>query len=164
MMQNSVIKATTDVEDRVLEIVQKSTGSLKAEIGKLTSHLNELSLDYRPNPVDEISEVHQTELFQLSKQLAWIWEQQRASDGASKPLETSRNSMAAQLRVLQSLQFPQMQERKEEISRAYENTYEWLFQTDPNGQNDWHNFVSWAQSADSSRSIYWIHGKPGESL
>ncbi|KAG6355219.1 hypothetical protein INS49_004300 [Diaporthe citri] len=37
MMQNGIIKATTDVEDRILDIVKKNTGSLKAEIRKLTS-------------------------------------------------------------------------------------------------------------------------------
>lgn len=164
MMQNNVMKATTDVEVRILDVLTKNTGSLKAEIGKLTSCLNEMSFDHRPNPVNEISDVQQTELFQLSKQIAQIWEQQRASDKARKSLEMSKNSVAAQHRVLQSLQFPQMQERKEEISSAYENTYEWLFQTDPSGKSDWHSFVSWARSAHNPNSIYWIHGKPGESL
>lgn len=154
MMQNNVIKATTDVEDRILDVVKKNTGSLKAEIGRLTSCLNEMSFNHRPNPVDDISDVQKSQLVQLSKQLAQIWEHQRASDEASKPLEISRNSVAAQHRLLQSLQFPQMQERKEEISGAYENTYEWLFQTDPSGQSDWHSFVSWARSADSPHSIY----------
>lgn len=163
MVQNSVIKATTDVEDRILDIVKKNTGSLKAEIGKLTSSLNEMSFDNRLNPMYEVSDVQQNQLAQLSKQIAQIWEQQIASEEASKPLEMSRNSVAAQHRVLQSLQFPQMQERKEEISSAYENTYEWLFQADQRGQNDWHSFVSWARRADNPQSIYWIHGKPGES-
>lgn len=161
-MQNSVIKATTDVEDRVLDIVKKNTGSLKAEIGKLTSSLNEMSFDNRPNPMDEFTDVQHTQLIQLSKQISQIWEQQIASEEASKPLEMSRNSVTAQHRILQSLQFPQMQERKEEISSAYENTYEWLFQADRRGQGDWHSFVSWARRADNPQSIYWIHGKPGE--
>lgn len=161
-MQNSVIKATTDVEDRILDIVKKNTGSLKAEISKLTSSLNEVSFDNRPNPMDQFTDVQQIQLGQLSKQIAQIWEQQIASEEASKPPEVSRNNVAAQHRVLQSLQFPQMQERKEEISSAYENTYEWLFQADWRGQNDWHSFVPWARRADISQSIYWIHGKPGE--
>lgn len=163
-MHNSVMKATTDVEVRILDVVTKNTGSLKAEIGKLTSCLNEMSFDHRPNPMNQMSDVQQTELFQLSKQIARIWEQQRALDEARKPLEMSKINVEAQHRVLQSLQFPQMQERKEEISSAYENTYEWLFQTEPSGQSDWHSFVSWARSADNPNSIYWIHGKPGESL
>lgn len=162
-MQKSVIKATTDVEDRVLDIVKKNTGSLKAEIARLTSSLNEMSFDNRPNPMDEFTDVQHTQLIQLSKQIAQIWEQQIASEEASKPFDRSRNAIAAQHRVLQSLQFPQMQERKEEISSAYENTYEWLFQADRRGQNDWHSFISWARKADNPQSIYWIHGKPGES-
>lgn len=163
MMQSSVIKSNTDVEDRILDTVTKNTGSLRAEIRRLTSCLTEMSLDYR-NESSELSFEHQTQLMQLSKHLAQIWEQQRASIEASKSMEISRDSVAAQNRLLQSLQFPQMQERKEEISSAYENTYEWLFQADPRGKTDWHNFVSWARRADNPQTIYWIHGKPGKSL
>lgn len=162
-MQSSVIKSTTDVEDRILDTVTKNTSSLRAEIRRLASCLNEMSLDYR-NTSRELSFNHQTQLVQLSKQLAQAWEHQRASNEASKLLASSRISAAAQNRLLQSLQFPQMQERKEEISSAYENTYEWLFQADQRGRNDWHNFVSWTKRADNPQTIYWIHGKPGESL
>lgn len=162
-MQGSVIKSTTDVEDRILDTITKNTGSLRAEIRRLASCLNEMSLDHR-NTSRELSCNHQTQLVQLSKQLAQVWEHQRALNEASKSLEISRNSVAAQNRLLQSLQFPQMQERKEEISSAYTNTYEWLFRADQRGRNDWHNFVSWTKRADNPQTIYWIHGKPGESL
>lgn len=160
-MQSSVIKATTDVEARMLDTITKNTGSLRAEIRRLKSCLNERSLDHS-KPMAEFSFEHQTQLVQLSEQLSQIWEQQRASDEAKKSLEISKNSVAAQHRLLQSLQFPQMLERKEEISSAYENTYEWLFQTNTRGQVDWHRFVSWSRRADNCNSIYWIHGKPGE--
>jgi hypothetical protein len=122
-----------------------------------------MSFDYRGNGMGGLSLDHQTQPAQLSEQLTQIWEHQRASDEASKSSEALRNIETAQHRILQSLQFPQMQERKEEISVAYENTYEWLFQADPLGQKDWHNFVSWAGKAENPRSTYWIHGKPGES-
>lgn len=162
MVPSIVNRATTDVENRILDTLKKNTGSLHAEIGKLTSSLNEMSINCPENQMGELSLEHQIQLAHLSEQVTRIWEHQRASDEASKSLETLRNIETAQHRILQSLQFPQMQERKEEISVAYENTYEWLLEADPHGQKDWHNFVSWAR-VENPQTIYWIHGKPGES-
>lgn len=162
MMQNSVVTATADVEHRILEAVKGHAGSLEAEIGRLTSCLNELSFEDHKASVGHFSLAYQTQLVQLSEQLAKIWEHQRARDETSASLEASRNGASAQHRLLQSLRYPQMQERKEEISIAYRNTYEWLFQDDPREQNNWHNFVPWARRADNPHSIYWIHGKPGK--
>lgn len=157
-MESNVISATTAVERRILDTVKKNAGSLEAEISRLRSCLNEMSFEYQRVPASDLGFV------QLSDQLVQIWEQQRASDEARKSVEISRNSVAAQHRLIQSLQFPQMQERQEEISSAYKNTYEWLFQADSKGKNDWHSFVSWARRAGNTQSIYWIHGKPGEFL
>lgn len=163
MVHSIVNRATTDVENRILDTLKKNTGSLRAEIGKLTSGLTEMPMNCRENQMSELSLEHQMQLAHLSEQVTQTWEHQRASGEASKSLEALRNIETAQHRILQSLQFPQMQERKEEISVAYENTYEWLFEADPHGQKDWHNFVSWAR-AENPQTIYWIHGKPGECL
>lgn len=161
-MESSVISATADVERRILDTVKKNAGSMEAEIARLSSCLDEMSFDYQRAPASDVSLIDQPQLMQLSEQLVQIWEQQRASDEAHKSVEISRSSVAAQHRLLQNLQFPQMQERQEEISSAYENTYEWLFQPNPKGRSGWHNFVSWARRASNTQSIYWIHGKPGE--
>lgn len=161
-VHNIVNRATTEVENRILDTLKKNTGSLRAEIGKLTSSLNEMPINCRENQMGELSLEHQIQLAHLSEQVTQIWEYQRASDEASKSLEALRNIETAQHRILQSLQFPQMQERKEEISIAYENTYEWLFEADQHRQDGWHDFVAWAR-ADNPSTIYWIHGKPGES-
>lgn len=163
-MESNVISATTAVERSILDTVQKNAGSLEAEIARLRSCLNEMSFDYQRLPASDVSLIDQPQLAQLSEQLVQIWEQQRASDEARKSVEISKSNVVAQHRLLQNLQFPQMQERQEEISSAYENTYEWLFQPNPEGRSDWHNFVSWARRAGNTQSIYWIHGKPGESL
>lgn len=163
-MHSNAVHSTNDVEHRILDTLEKNAGSLEAEIRELTSSLKELSFDHRRDRIGEFTFVHQTQLVRLSEQLSQIWEYQRAADEARKTVETSKNSVAAQHRLLQSLQFPLMQERKEEISSAYKDTYEWLFQAAPREQEDWHSFVSWARRADSPQRIYWIHGKPGESL
>lgn len=162
MMHSSAIRATTDVESRIIDTVKLHTSSLAAEVGKLTSRLNDLSLDHNKSATSEFSLVHHAQLVHLSEQLIQNLKQHRASDEASKSLEVSRRSVVAQDRLLQSLQYPQMQEIKEEISSAYENTYEWLFHDGSNGQRDCQNFVSWTRGIDKGPRIYWIHGKPGE--
>lgn len=163
-MQSSLTRATSDAEYRILDTVKGSADSLEAEIGKLTSRLHKMSCDHGEDPFRDFSYVHQNQLVKLSEQLAQIWEHQRASDEGNRSLEVARNSTAAQNRILGSLQFPQMRERRDEICKAYENTYEWLLQDDTGRQNDWHNFVSWAGRVDNGRTIYWIYGKPGEFL
>ncbi|KAG8165529.1 hypothetical protein KVR01_004081 [Diaporthe batatas] len=160
-MHSHAIRTATDVEYRMLDILKKNTGSLEAGIIELTSRLKEMSFDQSKDRMGEFSSEHQIQLAQISEQLAQIWEHQRASDQASKSLEASKQGVAPQHRLLQSLQFPQMQDRREEISRAYENTYEWLFQDHPGEEEGWHSFVAWARRLGSPQRIYWIHGKPG---
>lgn len=162
-MHRSAVNSTTNVEDCILDTLKKNAGSLEAEIRELTTSLKEMSLEQHINRTNEFSSIHQTQLVQLSEQLAQIWQYQRAADEARKTAETSRSSVAAQHKLIQSLQFPQMNERKEEISSAYKDTYEWLFQAAPREHEDWHSFVSWARRADSPQRIYWIRGKPGGS-
>ncbi|KAG7055910.1 High-affinity nicotinic acid transporter, partial [Colletotrichum scovillei] len=57
------------------------------------------------------------------------------------------------LQILKSLRFAQIIERRTEIPKAHQNTFEWIFQESTNV-----NFSSWLQSPNG---IFWITGKPG---
>jgi hypothetical protein len=56
-----------------------------------------------------------------------------------------------------SLYFEQMEERELTIPKAYQKTYEWIF--NPSHNKDDCGFVNWLQSDD--QNLYWITGKPG---
>ncbi|OTA68003.1 hypothetical protein K449DRAFT_317405, partial [Hypoxylon sp. EC38] len=64
--------------------------------------------------------------------------------------------------LLQSLRFPAMNERKNNLSKSHERTFQWVFYTPEDDchakYTQWDNFSDWLKS-DSD--IYWISGKPG---
>jgi hypothetical protein len=67
----------------------------------------------------------------------------------------------AQQRILDSLRFPQIQERRHQIHEAYKETCQWILQPAPNQIQQWDSLVAWLSSSTESRRIYWIYGKPG---
>ena len=65
--------------------------------------------------------------------------------------------------VMESLKFPEIFSRQEQILDAYRTTYEWIFQSSedlsPQYPSKWANFMDWLTA--STGSTYWIHGKAG---
>lgn len=64
--------------------------------------------------------------------------------------------------IIESLKFQGVDSREAAISKAYEQTYEWVFeepQEAAHKQRRWSSFVSWLQG--TSANIYWITGKAG---
>ncbi|KAJ4293656.1 hypothetical protein N0V90_008940 [Kalmusia sp. IMI 367209] len=66
-----------------------------------------------------------------------------------------------QQRILNSLQFPQIQERRHQIHEAHEETYQWILRSVSDRSHQWDNLIAWLSSSTESRRIYWIYGKPG---
>jgi len=63
-----------------------------------------------------------------------------------------------QNRIAESLWYPSMQIRYEDVVEAYPNTFNWIF-TDPTvEQLPWSNFSSWLETG---KGIYWVNGKAG---
>ena len=66
----------------------------------------------------------------------------------------------------QSLFFPEITSRQEQIPDAYKHTYEWIFEdigwednVHSKTPHKWANFAHWLRSEGSG--MYWIHGKAG---
>jgi len=60
--------------------------------------------------------------------------------------------------LLQSLRFPTMTHRGEEIAEAHKRTFEWAFRAPENGYRPWSDFVEWLQTGGQ---LNWINGKDG---
>jgi hypothetical protein len=58
--------------------------------------------------------------------------------------------------VLQSLRFPTMMDRFEEVQTAHQKTYEWIFETPDPKYSRWSDFPRWLSRGTG---IYWINGK-----
>ncbi|KAI2784123.1 hypothetical protein F4815DRAFT_456926 [Daldinia loculata] len=63
-------------------------------------------------------------------------------------------------RFLNSLRYEGMNQRKNDITSSFEDTFQWIFESDYDETpiRSWDNFEDWLKS-DSN--IYWVSGKPG---
>ncbi|KAL8838532.1 MAG: hypothetical protein Q9170_002112 [Blastenia crenularia] len=60
-----------------------------------------------------------------------------------------------------SLFFPEIESRQEQVQEAFEGTCRWVFDSSASQQNNirpWSNFRSWLEIGEG---VYWISGKPG---
>ncbi|MCJ1332082.1 hypothetical protein MMC10_008774 [Thelotrema lepadinum] len=65
--------------------------------------------------------------------------------------------------IMDSLKFPEISSRQEQILDAYRTTYEWIFKSseemDTDVPSEWASFMDWLTA--STGTIYWVHGKAG---
>jgi hypothetical protein len=127
-------------------------GRTKA-LNRLQKEIEESSRDKPPItfPVSRIGTTESTEALKDYSTLfndpgAFVHEHQEAN---------------AQQRILDSLRFPQMQERRYQIHEAFNKTCRWILQSAPNRSQKWDSLTEWLSSSTESRRIYWIYGKPG---
>lgn len=78
-----------------------------------------------------------------------------------RALATEHQVADAEQRILESLRFPQVQERRHQIHEAHKETYQWILRSTSNQNQQWNSFIVWLSSSTESRRIYWIYGKPG---
>lgn len=70
--------------------------------------------------------------------------------------ETIRDTVCQQL--LESLSYPEMSTRYEEVVQAHSSTFDWIFCEPTSSQRAWHSFVQWLRGEGC---LYWIPGKAG---
>lgn len=58
--------------------------------------------------------------------------------------------------MLNSLRYPQMRDRYEEISEAHAQTFKWILEDSESQTRTWSNFSNWLQNGTG---IYWVNGK-----
>lgn len=128
------------------------------EIQNLTNKLDRLSIDSFHQTTTQFLTAHQAALSDLAVNLQSIMSKQYDLQSDS----TQRQSLVAQQKIIDSLQFPLMNDRKDHVHMAHNDTCQWIFakHSDDHPQT-WSDFPTWLSSDDESSSIYWIHGKPG---
>ena len=60
--------------------------------------------------------------------------------------------------ICQSLQYPAMTHRYEDVHEAYPETFEWAFHDPTEAQLPWSNLSHWLKQGDG---VYWVNGKAG---
>ena len=69
--------------------------------------------------------------------------------------QSLRSSNVERADIIESLKFPAMFRRRDEIRIAHSDTYQWIFDS---GFGRWDNFGEWLEG---SGTLYWVHGKVG---
>ena len=82
-------------------------------------------------------------------------------DHLNKAVEKGNEQLvkgAYQRRFLESLHFPEIHARQEEIADAHKETFHWVFEQAGPRLRPWDSFVKWLESGSRT---YWISGKAG---
>ena len=67
-----------------------------------------------------------------------------------------RNDIQAS--IIESIRYPTMTNRYEDIDEAFPETFEWAFRDSTNNQLPWSNLAEWLRNGEG---VYWINGKAG---
>ena len=93
----------------------------------------------------------------------WVSDNYKHIDGIvtqlSVAVEEDQRNRISQM-YLDSLYFPQIEERKSQIPEAHARTLRWVFDTPPEDPSKWPDFATWFIGSDTE-GLYWITGKPG---
>jgi hypothetical protein len=71
--------------------------------------------------------------------------------------DEARIKLEVERKILESLKFDSMAERRDEVDQPHKDTFAWLFSPLEHGQT-WSNFIDWLRSDSNT---YWINGKAG---
>jgi len=155
----------------ITEIREKNclTNTMKSDIRNLSSTLADMRLD-DSNAKAQIQVVVQrleTHRLQWNKQSKRVLEYVRNSSPSTKSWEDKVQRLAELLdreiscrsSILQSLSFYQMNRRRNAVSRAHQQTFQWIFKYNDEHVAVWHNFLYWLTQGKTV--MYWVSGKPG---
>ena len=167
-IRRQLIKLKRDANGGVIDVIKKTVQSMRKS-GFLEQKRKELEgyervLNTRILFRLDRKAIQQTQMFEgvldRLNRLSLDFSEQHWSQ------ERQRDRTRAYDRLVQSLLFPEISSRQEQIPDAYRHTYEWIFQNigwEDDIRSDtphkWANFAQWLVSEGSG--VYWIHGKAG---
>lgn len=123
----------------------------------MSKQINTLSLDAANQAIEEFTALHRDVLQRLSTFTNSGFQPEKDYSAYANP----KDSRLAYNNIIDSLYFPQITERREQIPEAYMKTYRWILEPRPSGTLPWDSFISWLRDPSSESHIYWVHGKIG---
>lgn len=150
--------------DRIVNAFHSSAELMGTQLDLLTTQFNNTSLEHVEQSLREFRAANGVALGALSQKLDAILCRYSIPGTLKQPSEPLNQCHEIQQKNLDSLYFPQMDDRKIRIEHAHKNTYKWVLQTKGHAQGLWDNFDSWSRSLEDIRKLYWINGKPGQPI
>ena len=131
----------------LLTAIQKDfANALNATQAKLSDQLGQLQSRIESADTSHKSELISDWKINKGKQLTLLSNHLLA-------LDEDHHVMQTQNKFLDGLHFPSIQERKQRIPEAHENTFRWIFQHD--------DFKSWLEGRVMNSNVLWVSGKAG---
>jgi hypothetical protein len=90
------------------------------------------------------TQLQEKRAFLLQRRAAWIDD------------DTNKRKSFIETSLLESLKFSMMPQRMENIARAHEKTFKWIFEDPAAIHKPWDSFIQWLRNENG---IYWITGK-----
>jgi NACHT domain len=150
-----------------VESAAKSTKSFRDAFDQLTNAFTDLRVGIQRAEKDfeSVSYTQAVVLARLSKKLNTSLKAHNSSlslisDHVEETLKLMALEVYPRRRILDSLYFPQINYRRDNVERAHGQTYKWIFRHKENEDIVWDDFISWLQDTQGL-SIYWVRGKPG---
>ncbi|KAI4596649.1 hypothetical protein KJ359_004991 [Pestalotiopsis sp. 9143b] len=129
------------------------------KIRALTTQFGNTSITPVNDPLIDFRVSHHHLLAELSRKLDTIISRQATMNLIKPSAQSSTGNVTAQKRIIDSLDFPQIDERKNKISNAHRSTYEWVLDPQRSTQQ-FDDLLSWIRSREQAQQLYWIYGKP----
>lgn len=138
---------------KILAECQASGRKRDAIIKVLKSRWKQSEIDDLRREVAEWNQALQTRCMAfMTKQMASA----ATAQGSGEPKDSSMESHANAMK--HALWYPEMASRQQQIGRAHDQTFQWIFEDPREKDEPWDNFVSWLLEGSE---LYWINGKAG---
>ncbi|KAI9149984.1 hypothetical protein HJFPF1_09731 [Paramyrothecium foliicola] len=160
-MHHDVLQTNRDTERRIISTVTASASSVKEDVEILVKQMENMSIKSLESVFAEFRSSHREFLNQLTQALKKSLESTQAGDTASGLEPNLQQDLSIRQKVMDGLYFPQIFDRRDAITPAHQETFEWIFRTEDRPQARWDSFSKWVGSDTNDGKIYWIHGKPG---
>ncbi len=150
------------IAEQTLKFTSKSE-DIKDDVARHCAGISTLAFDDTKiwADVERVSKRHITTLLQIIRGLTERLEQldNQLKREVQELLPKMARDTRARRQVLASLSCLKIDHRRNRISRAHGNTYQWIFKRKDNETVVWDDFVDWLHN--SKQPIYWVTGKPG---
>lgn len=149
-----ILKQGSALEQNILNTVKRCFDSVRGDITRLTATLGNAAIKLnQPSPEDGVEIVR-------------LWQSRNPDklatlNGLLEEVTENDRITHTEDKLLDSLYFTRIEERRERIPQAHAKTFSWLFEEAARDTNEYSHFRCWLETDIPHKNIFWICGKPG---
>ena len=130
---------------------------MQGDLKTLGEQLSSLDLGASQKLLDEFTATHTSQMESISDRIC------SAITSRDSRMTASDRPGAANIyqTIKDSLDFPQIEHRRDQIPAAYKETYQWVLTSDSQSTRPWDNFLLWLRDPICQQRTYWVNGKIG---